>query len=422
MMVRLVIVQHSPQSIGGGNIETIGRFAFEHTALTSVELPDGVTTIGNQAFNYCQQLTDIVLPTSISTIGDYPFNQCDHVENIELAFDGGISSLKSLFGGHWWDNSQHYYYSSEDSLRVVTINGASIGYQTLHNYFTLDKIVVGKTVNNIVNGAFSGIGNASEIEVESGNVKYKSDNNCLIEIATNKVIAGAGSFIVIPDYVTEIAEWAFARSSRNYSANYGTEYNNLYEITIPASVTSIGDYAFAGCSKLVHIRNLSSVTLDISLGINISNSHQYTEFLSDNSAFQNEIVVGEKYVTYQMNNKKYLLGFSRYGFTDANDIPNDIYGIFSYAFYGDCFVTEINIQNISEILSDAFGDTKSLKTIRMSTLLTKIGGSFLINTYEQIKIYYGGTLQQFRAITKEQYWNPHRTLVCTDQTVNTDDV
>lgn len=57
-------------------VEGINGYAFnECTELTSVTLPNGITTIGNGAFLKCSKLTSITLPSKLTKIGDYAFNE-----------------------------------------------------------------------------------------------------------------------------------------------------------------------------------------------------------------------------------------------------------------------------------------------------------------------------------------------------------
>lgn len=88
--------------------------------------------------------------------------------------------------------------------------------------------------------------NLESIVVASDNTKYRSEGNCLIETNTNTLIAGRKNSI-IPDSVTTIGEYAFSGCT------------GLTSITIPDSVTSIGNWAFSGCSGLTSITIPDSV-------------------------------------------------------------------------------------------------------------------------------------------------------------------
>jgi len=104
-------------------------------------------------------------------------------------------------------------------------------------------------VTSIGNCAFMRCSGLATIEVESGNTKYDSRDNCnaIIETNTNTLIAGCKN-TVIPNSVTSIGSSAFYHCS------------GLTSVTIPNSVTSIGIYAFSRCSGLTNVSIPNTVT------------------------------------------------------------------------------------------------------------------------------------------------------------------
>jgi hypothetical protein len=104
-------------------------------------------------------------------------------------------------------------------------------------------------VTSIENNAFSYCSGLTSINVESGNTKYDSRDDCnaIIETTSNTLIAGCQNTI-IPNSVTSIGDGAFAYCS------------GLISITIPNGVASIGKEAFNGCIGLTSITIPNSVT------------------------------------------------------------------------------------------------------------------------------------------------------------------
>ena len=172
-------------------VTTVGDCAFDcWDALTSVTLPDSVTTIGNQAFDDCTSLTSITIPSSVTSIENYAF--------------GGCVSLTS--------------------------------------------VTIPSSVTKIGNYAFAG--SDAAVNVASGNKNYSSENGVLYNKQKTVLLYGGpckGTF-KIPNGVTSIDEGAFESCER------------LVGITIPKSVTHIGQYAFAGCWRLRDITLPSSMT------------------------------------------------------------------------------------------------------------------------------------------------------------------
>ena len=75
------------------NVTSIGEYAFEEENFTSVNLPDGIMTIGKEAFNYCENLTSINFPSSLKTIGSNAFAYCNKLTS---AFEQSPSSALRL--------------------------------------------------------------------------------------------------------------------------------------------------------------------------------------------------------------------------------------------------------------------------------------------------------------------------------------
>ena len=129
-------------------------------------------------------------------------------------------------------------FSGCTGLTSITIPSSvtSIGNGAFYCCSGLTSITIPDSVTSIGNGAFCRCSGLTSLKVEDGNPKYDSRNNCnaIIESSTNTLIAGCKT-TTIPSSVTSIGEKAFAHCT------------DLTSITIPNSVTSIGNGAFSGC-------------------------------------------------------------------------------------------------------------------------------------------------------------------------------
>lgn len=126
----------------------------------------------------------------------------------------------------------------------------SIGTYAFIGCSQLINVTIPASVKVINDAPFEYCDKPNFVEIDSGNTAYKIDGNCLIEIATNKIIQGFEDS-VIPSYITCISHYAFAG------------YKGLTTITIPVSVTSMYG-CFTGCEGLTSIIMLATTppTLD----------------------------------------------------------------------------------------------------------------------------------------------------------------
>ena len=179
---------------GRGNYSTSSKFSNlgVYRGIKAITSFGSQTKIANNAFQD-NPITSVVIPSTIKDIGANSFMR---------------TSLESL----------------------VIENGVKNIYARAFAGTNLKNVVIPKSVVSIGNNPFQVKGN-NIISVDSENEFYKIDENCLIEIATNKIVSAFADSI-IPTYVTEIGGNAF------------TGQNSFTSFTIPSQITHIGDSAF----------------------------------------------------------------------------------------------------------------------------------------------------------------------------------
>lgn len=273
-----------------------------------------VTSIGEGAFRGCGSLTTIEIPNSVTIIGNYAFAWCFILTTIDIP--NSVTIIGELAFCECHDLS-----SVDISNSVITIGeGAFSGCSSL------TSIDIPNSVTFIGNNAFA-YSKLSHIAVASGNQYYDSRNNCnaIIETPSNTLIAGCKNTL-IPNSVTSIGDFAFAGCSGltsviipNSVTSIGSgafaSCSGLTSVIIPNSVTSIGSYAFNGCSGLTSVSISNSVT---SIG-----SHAFEDCISLTSVTipSSVTIIGENAF------------YNCYSLTSI-DIPNSVSTIGNYAFYG----------------------------------------------------------------------------------------
>lgn len=212
-----------------------------------------VTTIKREGFMGCSSLVRIEIPNSVTDIGDLAFYFCSSLTNIELP-----NSVKSI---------AEFAFNSCSSLTSIEIpNGVtSIGDGVFSGCSSLTSIYIPNSVTSLASDAFLDCGSLASINVESGNSIYHSNGNCIIESATKTLILGCKTSVIPTDgSVTSIGTYAFegctglisiAIPSCVTSIGQGAFFycNSLASITIPSSVTRIRESAFSDCSSLTNV-------------------------------------------------------------------------------------------------------------------------------------------------------------------------
>ena len=232
--------------------KSIGNYAFyDYTGLTSVTIPDSVTSIGDCAFRGCTDLTNITIGNSVTSIGTSAFYGCTGLTSITIpdsvtsigdyAFYGctGLTSI-TIPDSVTSIGEKVFYYCT--GLTSVTIgNGVtSIGSSAFYDCTGLTSVTIPDSVTSIGTSAFSGCTDLTNITI----------GNSVTSIGNSAFYGCTGlTSITIPDSVTSIGEKVFYYCK------------GLTSVTIGNGVTSIGFYAFEECYKLVEVYNKSSLNI-----------------------------------------------------------------------------------------------------------------------------------------------------------------
>ena len=227
------------------SIEAIAFYG--STELTSVDIPNSVTEIGQEAFGNCPGLTSIVVDSGNPRFDSR--NNCNAI--IETADNVLIAGCKNTIIPNSVTKIGNFAFDCCDSLTSIVIPNSvtEIGHYAFYSCDSLTSIDIPNSVIEIGYGVFESCSGLTSIVVESGNPTYDSRNNCnaIIKTADNTLIYGCKN-TTIPNSVTTIDDYAF------YNCD------GLTSIDIPDSVTEIGSSAFSGCTGLTGINIPNSVT------------------------------------------------------------------------------------------------------------------------------------------------------------------
>ena len=356
----------------GNSVTSIGSNAFDGCdSLTSVTIPDSVTSIGNSAFSGCSSLTSVTIPDSVTSIGGYAFCGCDSLTCVSIP-----NSVTSIDRGAFSGCSSLTSIVIPDS--VTSIDRSAFEYCT-----SLTSIVIPDSVTSIGDGAFYGCdsltiyceaasqpsgwdsswtnygtdviwGTKAAGETADGLVwRQNTTDNIIIYGYT-----GSGGSVTIPSTINNLP----VTSIGNHAFN---DCGSLTSVTIGNRVTSIGDDAFWGCDSLTSVTIPNSVT-SIGWGA-FTNCTSLTSVTIPNSvtSIDRSAFNGCSSLTsVTIGNSVTSIGkYAFYGCTSLTSvvIPDSVTSIGEYAFYGCYSLTSVVIpDSVTSIGYYAFYDRDSL--------------------------------------------------------------
>ena len=228
--------------------------------IANLEIPDGVTSIGDCTFRFCTSLTSITIPDSVTSIGWGAFSGCTGLTSITIP-----DSVTSI-GGNAFDDCKN--------LAKVTIPDSvtSIGVSAFSGCSSLTSVTIPDSVTSIGWDAFSYCRSLNRVDITDLAAWCKISIGDCFEYTTYDLYLNGEPVknLVIPDGVTSIGAFVFSHSSimsvtipdsvTRIGWGAFSDCKNLAKVTIPDSVTSIGKYAFGGCSSIMSVTIPDSVT------------------------------------------------------------------------------------------------------------------------------------------------------------------
>ncbi len=278
---------------------------FTSKNIKTIEVGDGITSIGECAFYDCDQLESVQLPDSITTIGEWAFYLCESLS--EVNFPKGLKSIGE-----------------------IAFAGCAVKYVT-----------VPKSLTDIHSRAFEGCDIIS-YSVDKGNTVYSSDDNGILFNKNKSELIAYPSFrtaseYTIPGGVTSIAPYAFSCA----------EF--LEKITISESVTDIGKYAFSS------MRQITSVTIPGSVRNLQSYSFAWCYNLKEITICEGVKTIGSEAFYYDI------------ALTEIK-IPDSVTTVSDSAFSGCTGLKRVTLgKNVSSLGRNIFSECRNLTSISVSS-------------------------------------------------------
>ena len=400
------------------------------SSLTTIEIPNSVTSIGFGIFEKCSGLINISLPIISYNDGGYSlaclFGNVHLPEELEeLYLSGGTIIDENVLSGfnikklYMSKSITHFKSNADCYIENVYYNGTiedwcKITYESYgccehiymlddtNNYYEIkENLILPNTITTISFGVFERCSNLENVYYNGTiedwcNIKLENSNSNPMKYAEhfymldndNNYYEVTG--IEIPNTITSIKDYQF------------NGFNNITTIEIPSSVTSIGTSAFSNCSSLTTIEIPSSVT---SIGshafnrctnlTNITIPESVTSI--GDSAFHDcdsltNITIPESVTSIGYG------AFESCSSLTSITIPSSVTSIGNYAFESCSSLTSIIIPNsVTSIGKAAFRRCTSLTNITIPNEVLSVGNNAF--SYSNIEnLYYNGTIEEYNNI------------------------
>ncbi len=371
----------------------IADYAFNGASkLTGVKIHEAVTSIGMYAFSKCSGITSVTFmgtaDSSALTIDKYAFYDCSNIT--ELTLPANLAKLEEYAFGYNRNLTKVYLQIGETAVLSDNV------FMKTDGTSYVEALYIGANVKDVAIASVFG-NKLVSVEVSPDNQNYASEEGVLFDKDITEIVyfpANKTDPYTIPDTVVVIGARVF-------------ESKKITAVTIPATTTTIGDYAFYNCTALttVTIKSAENTAQEVALTIG-SYAFEHCSVLNNveiparvisigdyayanNAGLTSITIEGDALMFTNGATNALTIGeyafasYSKaYGNTQAQTptlklatitLPTRLDEIGAYAFSNSA-LTSVNIpEGVEEIGDYAFESSKKLVSITLPTTLTKLG-------------------------------------------------
>ena len=339
------------------SVTKIGESAFKGSAVTSVSMPEGIISIDYNAFKGCQNLESVTLPESLTTLGSYAFYSCKLLKTIKIP--SGVTAIPS---------SCFYECSSLESVTIP--EGVTTIGECAFQSCNLNALTLPESLEKIGNSAFYLNSSLKSVNIPAKVKTIESDafHNCGL------------TDLVIQEGVQTIGDYAF-------------ESNSLKNLTLPSTITSIGNSTFCynGLQSIICNAATPPMLGDDAFGRGITPSikvpmasiaaYRKAYGWKDFSNYYGGEVVADG-ITYRIDENGAMVAVAETALTEANipfsvEFEGNQYPVIKIndkVFSGNTNLTAVTLPDgLVEIDNNAFSGCQNLESVTLSESLTALG-------------------------------------------------
>lgn len=378
-------------------VSSIGLYAFtDCSSLSSVLLPDSLYEIAGAAFSRCKALSEITLPKNLGMIGQYAFIDTglskitvpDSVTEIGYSAFGYyldsegnetadsnfviVGSYGSAAQKYATDKDTEYDYANSFEFRVPEQD------EQITEQLSLEKRVFGDYEYAVVNG--DAVITACTSDEAVLNVPSEIEGLTVIAVYPVAFTNCLSEEIILPETVTYIREMSF------YSCA------NLKKITLPSSLTEIGNNAFDNCTLLETIDTGGTVTIGqnvfldcpslknltisgncTSIGAEDEEPFLYCSALESVTVTSGDGIYSSENGVLYNKDKSTIILYPQAKTDKKYKAPKSVKEIGQSAFYHCKYLESADISGVEVLKDYAFEGCEKLKKVKLSKNLTQIG-------------------------------------------------
>ena len=442
-----------PSEYEGLPVVGIGDRAFSSYPITNLVIPDSIVSIGNYAFEFCNNLENIFMGKGVEQTGSYSFRSLDNL--ISVYYAGTIEQWVEIDFGTCDSNpishAENFYVNNEIVSQVSITQSSKISDLAFQEYKKLTKITIGENVKYIGSLAFYDCVNLKDVyytgtvdqwaQIVFGNSEYSNplcyaenfyiDNQLLTEANLNVPHISSMAFrkyekllkVTIGDNVLSMGHSVFKGCKNLNAVTLGgnletiggstfSECSSLKEIDFPNKIKHIGSSAFTNCESLTKIY----------IPENVETIENYAFFNCTNLG---EVIIGSgvttigswsfkncaKLSSLSIENSKAKIGESAFAnCTSLTElfIPDSITSIGDNAFTNCKSLINVVIGNgVTDVGSRAFNNCKSLTDLTIGCGIEQFGYIVFYGCEKLTNVYYLGTIDQWAQMVYFFSSDPH---------------